>query len=49
MSMTPASDESPWPDDVSAIYQELAEEDRRLAEAMFPALKESWPADEEEP
>ncbi len=36
-----------WPADVAAIYQELAEEDRRLAEAMLPAVKETWPASEE--
>jgi predicted DNA-binding antitoxin AbrB/MazE fold protein len=37
----------PWPDDVAEIYQEIAEEDRRLAAAMFPTVKETWPANEE--
>jgi predicted DNA-binding antitoxin AbrB/MazE fold protein len=36
-----------WPDDVAAIYQELAAEDRRLAEAMLPAVRETWPGSEE--
>jgi predicted DNA-binding antitoxin AbrB/MazE fold protein len=35
-----------WPDDVAAIYQELAEEDRRLAEAMLPSVRETWPESE---
>jgi predicted DNA-binding antitoxin AbrB/MazE fold protein len=38
-----------WPADVAAIYQELAEEDRRLAEAMLPAVRETWPAGEGSP
>lgn len=38
-----------WPDDVAAIYQELAAEDRRLAEAMFAEVKATWPADEGQP
>jgi len=37
-----------WPADVAAIYQELAEEDRRLAEAMLPAVRETWPASEDQ-
>jgi predicted DNA-binding antitoxin AbrB/MazE fold protein len=28
------AEERPWPDDVAAIYQEIVEEDRRLAGAM---------------
>ncbi len=36
-----------WPDDVAAIYQEIAEEDRRLANAMWEEVKRTWPADEE--
>lgn len=38
-----------WPDDVAAIYQELAAEDRRLAEAMFGTVRETWPAGKEQP
>lgn len=38
-----------WPDDVAAIYQEIADEDRRLAEAMLPTVRETWPASEEQP
>jgi predicted DNA-binding antitoxin AbrB/MazE fold protein len=38
-----------WPDDVAAIYQEIAGEDRRLAEAMLPAVRETWPMSEELP
>ena len=36
-----------WPDDVAAIYQEIAEEDQRLANAMWQEVKRTWPADEE--
>ena len=36
-----------WPEDVAAIYQELAEQDRRLAESMFPAVRETWPENED--
>jgi predicted DNA-binding antitoxin AbrB/MazE fold protein len=43
------TDERPWPDDVAAIYQELAEEGRRLAGAMFRAVKDTWPAEGEKP
>ena len=38
-------DEKPWPDDVAAIYREIAEEDRRLAAAMFRTVRETWPPD----
>jgi predicted DNA-binding antitoxin AbrB/MazE fold protein len=38
-----------WPTDVAAIYQEIAEEDRRLAEAMLPTVQETWPMSEEKP
>jgi predicted DNA-binding antitoxin AbrB/MazE fold protein len=38
-----------WPDDVAAIYQEIADEDRRLAEALFPAVRETWPVSEDLP
>ena len=36
-----------WPDDVAAIYQEMAAEDRRLAETMLPVVRETWPVSEE--
>ena len=36
-----------WPEDVAEIHQELAAEDRRLAEAMWPLVAETWPADDE--
>ena len=32
-----------WPADVAAIYEEIAEEDRRLAAAMWNTVKETWP------
>ena len=35
-----------WPDDVAEIYREIAEEDRRLAAAMFQTVRETWPASE---
>ncbi len=36
----------PWPENVAEIYQEIAEEDRRLCAAMFPTVRETWPASE---
>jgi predicted DNA-binding antitoxin AbrB/MazE fold protein len=36
-----------WPDDVAAIYQEIAAEDRRLADSMLPGVRRSWPIDQE--
>jgi predicted DNA-binding antitoxin AbrB/MazE fold protein len=36
-----------WPDDVAAIYQEIAEEDQRIAGAMWEGVRRTWPADEE--
>jgi predicted DNA-binding antitoxin AbrB/MazE fold protein len=38
-----------WPEDVAAIYQEIAAEDRRLAEAMLHGVKHTWPASEGQP
>ena len=35
-----------WPENVAEIYQEIAEEDRRLAADMFPTVPETWPASE---
>ena len=40
---------SQWPDNVAEIYQEIAEEDRRLAAAMFPTVRETWPPSEDKP
>ncbi len=40
------ANERAWPDDVAAVYREIAQEDRRLAEAMFTGVKRTWPADE---
>ena len=37
-----------WPVDVAAIYEELAADDLRMAEAMFPTVRETWPRDEEQ-
>jgi hypothetical protein len=35
-----------WPEDTASIYAELTDEDWRLAEAMLPLVKETWPDDE---
>ena len=35
-----------WPENVAEVYQEIAEEDRRLAAAMFQTVRETWPASE---
>jgi len=37
-----AADE--WPENVAEIYQEIAEEDRRLAADMFSTVRETRPA-----
>jgi hypothetical protein len=34
-----------WPEDVAAIYEEINEEDRRLAESFFPTVQETWPTE----
>jgi predicted DNA-binding antitoxin AbrB/MazE fold protein len=36
----------PWPENVADIYREIADEDRRLAAAMLPMVRETWPASE---
>jgi predicted DNA-binding antitoxin AbrB/MazE fold protein len=41
--------EGDWPVDVANIYKEIAAEDLRLAEAMLPAVRETWPACEDKP
>ena len=41
--------DSAWPEDVAAIYQQLAEDDCRVAAEMFAIVRETWPADEEAP
>jgi predicted DNA-binding antitoxin AbrB/MazE fold protein len=41
--------DSEWPADVAAIYQEIADEDRWLAEDMWAGVKETWPTDETRP
>ncbi len=38
---------SAWPEDVAAIYQEINEEDRRLAEAFSPTIGETWPPEQQ--
>ena len=42
-----ASEPDAWPEDVATIYQEIAEEDRRLAQAMWSGIRKTWPPDEE--
>jgi predicted DNA-binding antitoxin AbrB/MazE fold protein len=42
------ADECSWPNDVAAIYQEIAEEDRRLAATMSNGVRQTWPADQEQ-
>jgi hypothetical protein len=38
-----------WPEDVAAIYGEINAEDRRLAEAAFPTVRQTWPPHGEGP
>lgn len=33
-----------WPENVADIYREIADEDRRLAAAMFSTVRETWPS-----
>ena len=33
-----------WPEDSEAICAEIAAEDRRLAEGMWPTVVDTWPA-----
>ncbi len=35
-----------WPEDVADIYRAIAEEDRRLAAAMLPTVRDTWPVAE---
>jgi len=32
-----------WPGNAAEIYGEIAAEDRRLAEAMLPGVRTTWP------
>ncbi len=41
--------EKDWPPNVAQIYQDIAEEDRRLAAAMFEGIRSTWPTGEESP
>ncbi len=41
--------DSVWPADVAAVYQEIAEDDRRLAANMFEVVRETWPVIEDKP
>jgi predicted DNA-binding antitoxin AbrB/MazE fold protein len=38
-----------WPADVAAIYQEIAEDDRRLAAGLWNSVLETWPRGGEQP
>jgi len=38
---------NPWPDNVAEIYREIADDDRRLAGAMFAGVRETWPVAED--
>jgi len=38
-----------WPENVAEVYREIADEDRRLCDSMFPMVRETWPASESQP
>lgn len=38
-----------WPTDVAEIYQALADEDRRIAKAMWEDVVATWPNKDEQP
>jgi len=42
-----ADGEAGWPADAADIYKEIAADDLRVAEAMLPSVRETWPACEE--
>jgi hypothetical protein len=33
----------PWPEDTAEIYREIEEEERRLANAVWPIVLVTWP------
>ncbi len=35
----------PWPENTAEIYREIEEEERRLANAIWPAVVATWPSD----
>ncbi|HYV38549.1 MAG TPA: antitoxin family protein [Gemmataceae bacterium] len=41
MQLSPTDAE--WPADAAAVYQELAEDDKRLAATMWQSVQETWP------
>jgi predicted DNA-binding antitoxin AbrB/MazE fold protein len=41
------SEPAPWPADVAQIYQEIADEDRKLANAIWADVKATWPSGQE--
>ena len=34
-----------WPNDVAEIYQEINNEEKNLANSIWPAVQETWPID----
>ncbi len=34
-----------WPDNVAEIYQEINNEEKNLANSIWPAVQETWPID----
>lgn len=41
--------EADWPADTADIYAEIAEEDCRLAAALWPTVEKTWPVREAQP
>jgi predicted DNA-binding antitoxin AbrB/MazE fold protein len=34
-----------WPENVAEIYEEINEEEKKLANSIWPAVQETWPTD----
>jgi predicted DNA-binding antitoxin AbrB/MazE fold protein len=41
----PAGAQKTWPDNVAEIYQEINNEEKRLANSIWPVVQETWPID----
>ena len=41
----PAGAQKIWPDNVAEIYQEINNEEKQLANSIWPVVQETWPTD----
>ena len=45
----PAGLPKTWPDNAAEIYQEINEEEVKLANSIWPVVQETWPTDRDQP